>query len=339
MELIKTSEKISIKQSAYIDELVNRFELQDARGKSSPYFDTKDMFMWGGDDKISKPYRQLIGSLQYCANCTRPDILFPVNFLARFNQDPRERHWMAAKSILRYLKETRDYAIEYTRGEKTIKAYSDSDFANDPEQRQSTSGGIILVARGPIIFLSRRQTLVGLSSTESEYVAACEITRELTWLKQFLSELNIEMGTPVLNLDNQSTIKQIQNGDTNRRNKHVDIKYHFVRKAFQDELFKLNYTPTGEQIADFLTKNLNGNKLKELVTKSGINTGNQGSLKMGKPAIISLLVITALGMSMVSEGIKFRKADPILWVPSQYYIDIGVNYYNIEYTYSSPCDA
>ena len=218
--------------------------------------------------------------------------------------------------------------------------FSDSDFANDIEERQSVSGGLILIAGGPVVFVSRKQNLVGLSSTETEYIAACEAIRELTWIRQFMTELNIAIDVPTLYLDNQSTIRQIRNGDTNKRNKHVDIKYHYVRRALQEKVYNLEYVPTDDQLADYLTKNLNGPRLKLLITKSGIKeVSRKQSTEMGKISLISLSLI-CLGMaSSMSEGIKFQRADPILWSPSNYYVDIGMNLYHIEYTYNNPCDA
>jgi len=342
MELTKHSNKITLSQSTYIDEMIRRFQLQDAHGKSSPSFEVKEMFQLEEDTKTLAPYRELIGSLQYCANHTRPDILFPVNFLARFNQDPHEKHWKAARSILRYLKATRDYKIEYTCGGLEITAYSDSDLANDPQDRRSISGGLVMMSRGPIIFLSKKQTIVGLSSTEVEYVAACEVARELAWLTQFLSELKVRIERPpTIYIDNQSTIKQITNGDTNKNNKHVDIKYHYVRNALQDRLFELRYVNTDKQVADYLTKNLNGNKLKELVNLSGIRQVGPQNKKstMGRLSNVSLLLVGLLALGAMCDGIKFQRAEPAIWIPSSYHVDIGVNYYNIEYTYTNPCDA
>ena len=49
------------------------------------------------------PYLNAIGALMYLANCTRPDIAFSVNLLARYSSAPTRRHWNGIKHILRYL--------------------------------------------------------------------------------------------------------------------------------------------------------------------------------------------------------------------------------------------
>ena len=141
MKLTRLENQITLSQMNYIDEMIEKFNLCEAKGRSTPGFDIKEILNWREDNKTIGPYRELVGSLQYCANSTRPDISFPVNFLAKFNQDPRERHWTAARTILRYLKQTRDYGITYNGGELTINVFRNSDFANDIEERQSVSGG------------------------------------------------------------------------------------------------------------------------------------------------------------------------------------------------------
>lgn len=77
-------------------------------------------------DMKHKPHRELIGSLIYLANATRPDLAFAVNALSRFCTDPDEVHWKLAKRVLRYLQHTINYSITYTRDSKEMRAYVDS---------------------------------------------------------------------------------------------------------------------------------------------------------------------------------------------------------------------
>jgi len=70
----------------------------------------KDLFRTKGNDeevlRPEVPYLSAIGALMYLANCTRPDIAFAVNLLARYSAAPTRRHWVGVKTILRYLQGT-----------------------------------------------------------------------------------------------------------------------------------------------------------------------------------------------------------------------------------------
>jgi hypothetical protein len=99
---------------------------------------------------------------------------------------------------------------------------------------------------------------VATSTTEAEYIAASEAVKELCWLKRILSELLEEDVGAILHLDNQGSIKLVENPVMHRRTKHIDVRYHFIREKFQEGLFKVVYVNTKEQSADVLTKGLNG---------------------------------------------------------------------------------
>ena len=345
MELSRVDDGIIIHQRHYIDKVLARYNMAEATGKTSPTFDQKQLYVTDNTNPTTAPYRQAIGSIQYCGNCTRPDLLFPTNLLARFNQDPNETHWVATKSILRYMKSTRDYSIKYKSGPITIEAYSDADYGGDNQTRDSTSGGIIKLASGPIVFFSRRQSNIAISSTESEYVAACEVVRELKWLRQLLGELGISYQLPTLFIDNMSSIKQIKGGEILRRSKHIEIKYHFVRRSFLSNEYKISHIPSGDQLADYMTKLVSGPKLRELTFKTGLASeetrtrrSNSSASIMGAISKVSLGLVLMLGILSATTGIKFEKGERVIWIPTDHYIDQGVEFYDIEYKYVNPCD-
>jgi hypothetical protein len=85
-------------------------------------------------------YRQLIGSLMYLVN-TRPDICFVVNTLSQFMVEPRRVHWVEAKHVLKYLRGTVDFGLDYVRRDGVrLIGYTDSDWARCVVDRKSTSG-------------------------------------------------------------------------------------------------------------------------------------------------------------------------------------------------------
>ena len=82
------------------------------------------------------PYLSAIGALLYLAQCTRPDIAFSVNLLARFNSAPTRRHWNGVKHILRYLRGTTDLGLFYSR-ESTLKGYANFGYLSNSHNARS----------------------------------------------------------------------------------------------------------------------------------------------------------------------------------------------------------
>lgn len=270
MKMTRGEETITLSQQTYIERLLVKFQMDSAKPVSAPLIHQTDLIE--GEElgaPFTGPYQELLGALQYLAQVTRPDILYATNFLSRFNKAPMTAHWIAAKRILRYLKGTMRKGLTYEKKQLAIEAYSDANWGGDQIDRRSTSGGIILLAGGPITYFSRKQTNIATSTTESEYVAASEAAKEITGLLQFLRELGISVEQTTLKIDNASTIKQIKNGES-KRNKHVDIKYHHVRERYLANDFVLEDVESKEQLADYLTKPLCGPQLADLIYKSGL---------------------------------------------------------------------
>lgn len=112
----------------------------------------------------------------YLAIGSRPDITFIVNKLSQFLECPSNEHWRAAKHVLKYLRGTIDKRIKFSSSDclNTITAYSDADYESCADSRKSISGVIIMLNNGPIIWSSRKQSIVVTSTSEAKYVAAYE---------------------------------------------------------------------------------------------------------------------------------------------------------------------
>ena len=179
--------QICINQRPYIGNLVRRFGLSEACGVSTPADACVKLV---AEDGVSLPadpklYQQIVGSLQYAAGGTRPDIAYAVSMIAKFCHQPTELHMTAAKRVLRYLKHTRDLNLAYVKNSpEAIIGYSDADWAGDMQDRRSTSGNVFLLGGGAITWSSRKQSSVALSTVEAEYMALSVATQEAVWLRQ-----------------------------------------------------------------------------------------------------------------------------------------------------------
>lgn len=133
-------------------------------------------------------YRMVIGKLNYLEKSSRPDISYAVHQCARFSIDPRQEHAKAVKAIGRYLAMTKDKGIIFRPDNDGLLCYSDADFSGNyrieeaetnPSTAKSRTGYAIKYGGCPLLWASKLQTEVALSSTESEYIAISQSLREV----------------------------------------------------------------------------------------------------------------------------------------------------------------
>ena len=122
---------------------------------------------------------------------------------------PHENHWKVAKRVHRYLKGTIDFGIEYTNDfDVELIGFSDSDWAGDPNDRNSTIGYAFSIGSGIVTWSSKKQPTVSLSSTEAEYKSLCTTICEAIWLRRILEDVGEKQKVPtIIQCDNQSSIK------------------------------------------------------------------------------------------------------------------------------------
>ena len=146
----------------------------------------------------------------YLAITSRPDIDYTVGFLARFNSKPCLAHWEAVKHLLHYLKGTADYGIIYAPNPHSTELFStfpDTDHGGCKDTGCSTSGYLVKIGSGAVSWSSKLQSIVALSTTEAEYIAAVSAGKEIRWMRNLLQEMGFPpTGPSILRIDNQSAI-------------------------------------------------------------------------------------------------------------------------------------
>ena len=240
-----------IGQPAYTETLLKRFGMQDSKPTSTPV-DIRSKLLPATDHNEpfnQSEYQSAVGSLMYLAVCTRPDIAYAVNILARFNSKPTKEHWTALKRVLRYLKGTT--LLYQQKGSDDCIGYSDADLSD----RKSNSGYIFMLNGGPISWSSRKQKCVALSTAEADYIVLSGAAQECIWLRRLAADLGSSPQAPTLIYeDNQSSIAMTKNPQFHGRAKHIDIRYHFAREQVALGTIKLEYCPTEDMTADMLTR-------------------------------------------------------------------------------------
>ena len=204
-------------------------------------------------------YQQAIGCLTYISTATRPDIAAAVGALSQYMSKPSKDRWMGVKRILRYLKGTLKYGLQFSAQEEKpeLFGYTDADWAGDVDTRRSTSGYVFQIGSGTVSWSSRKQQTVAKSSTEAEYVALSSATQEAVWLRRLMKDLGRQMDAPTtIYEDNQGAIELAKNAKFHNRTKHIDICHHFVRERVVSNEIRVIYCPTEDMIADIMTKGL-----------------------------------------------------------------------------------
>ena len=263
LKRLRAEEEIVIHQRSYTERLLKEYKMEDCNGSEIPAAPSVKLSRNndGESDQLENGYRyrQLIGSLMYLSTRTRPDISYIVSKLAQYVECPLQIHWKAAQKVLKYLKATKSFGICYSRYGKTdeIKAYSDADFAGDVDNRKSTSGSVIILNGGSIIWTSHRQKCVATSTTEAEYVACCLCAKDAIWLTRLLKEIGSQHMSPAkIFCDNQPAVRMIHSTEMLRRTRHIEVSLHFVRDIVKCHEIEVEHISSENQVADILIKPL-----------------------------------------------------------------------------------
>jgi hypothetical protein len=260
IEVHHTSTGLILTQHKYIQDILKRTNMASSNIVSTPMLPTDKLMLASGDPlsaEDSTRYRSVVGALQYLS-LTRPDISFCVNRVCQFLSAPTTAHWAAVKRILRYLHATSYLGLCITKTESSLlSAFSDADWAGNPDDRRSTGGYTIFFGGNLISWSSRKQPTVSRSSTEAEYKAVANATAEVIWIQVLLRELGISQHRPPsLWCDNIGATYLSANPIFHRRTKHVEVDYHFVRERVASRQLEVRFISSKDQIADIMTKPL-----------------------------------------------------------------------------------
>jgi hypothetical protein len=220
-------------------------------------------------------YRAIIGKLNFLEKSTRPDIAYAVHQCARFCEDPKQSHVDAVIRLVEYLASTRDKGLIFSPNKKkSFEVYADADFAgnwykptamDDVSTTKSRTGYVILLANCPILWTSKLQTQIALSTTEAEYIALSQSLRDTIPIMQLLEEIkekrfNSPFTTPTVFCkafeDNSGALELARLPKMRPRTKHINIVYHHFREHVRSGQIKVLPIKTADQIADIFTKPL-----------------------------------------------------------------------------------
>lgn len=174
----RTQKLITLDQEEYIKRTLEKYGMTDCTLKYTPLPPgivlSQSQALSTAEDQAymaDKPYSEVLGSLMYAQIGTCPNIAYAITSLSRFMANPGKPHWVALQHVLRYLKATAHYKIQYgglDYEDFIPRGYYDSDFAADVDNQRLISGGVYIQAGGPTCWKAKFQDTVLMSTTEAE---------------------------------------------------------------------------------------------------------------------------------------------------------------------------
>ena len=233
-------------------------------------------------------YKSIVGKLNYLEKGSRPDIAYAVHQCARFMEKPKQVHYDAVKRLERYLLHTKDKGlVPRPDPDRSLDTFADADFsgnwnkheaADDPSTAKSRTGYIIKLAACSILWASKLQTQIALSTTEAEYIALSQALRETIPIMNLLKEIRrkkISTISTVPNVykafeDNSGALELARSPKMRPRSKHINIVYHHLRSYVKNRTILLYPIRTDDQQADIFTKPLPEHlfiKIREMICR------------------------------------------------------------------------
>ncbi|CAI7891071.1 unnamed protein product [Closterium sp. NIES-53] len=268
----RSARKLWLHQSAYVDKLRRRFVDKEQTGrcpKTPISIDAYTELSFDDEEyqaREEEEYRQKVGSLQFAATTTRPDIAYACSKLGSGLTIRCDQHLRELDRCIDYMVNTHDFALEFGGGPDTLRlvGYADSDDAGDRQTRSSTSGYVFVLGGAAVSCLSHRIKCMTLSSMESEYIAATEAGKEARRLRFRLAEFRLlDAGVPtVIHVDNSFAIADAEGLGLKGSLKHMERRYIWLQQMVKRKKLSLTFIPKSEQHADYLIKALHSPAFK-----------------------------------------------------------------------------
>ena len=259
IEVEQTKDGLYLHQQKYIEKKIQEYE-EKLKGLHKVYYPmSTNIDLNDFEKELKTNYMEVIGSLMYPMVTARPDIATAVSKLASASHNHCERHYEAAKKVLKYLELTKKYGLFYPKANDFIlRAYADANYGGNVTENdggRSTSGYCIMFGDCLISWKSKLQRKVALSTMESEYYALSECTKEVLWLRYLLEEIGFTQDKPTtIYQDNHACVTIAQDAKFRTKTRHIHVRHHFVRKEIEDKNIILERVKSQDMKADGFTK-------------------------------------------------------------------------------------
>ena len=229
-------------------------------------------------------YKAAIGELIFAMIVCYPDISFATIKLSQYSVAPAKCHFIEVKNVFRYLLATVHEGLTYWRisphdslpehpfpdpvtppheWDLLLKhnldfsaiGYTDSDWASDVSHRRSVSAWLYILAGAVVLYKTRFQDAVALSTTEAEFVSTSDAGKSGIYVRTILDELRLSQLSPtVIYVDNKGAYNIAQQGQPTKNSKHIDIRHFAIQDWVEKDLISLESVKTTSNVSDSLSK-------------------------------------------------------------------------------------
>lgn len=216
--------------------------------------------------KVGAVFHTIVAKMLYVTKRARPDTSLAVAFLTTRVRAPDTDDWEKLCHLMEYLRgDLQRPLVLGADSDGILMWYVDASFAVHPNMRSHTGGGLTM-GRGFPIVVSTKQKLNTRSSTESELIAVDDVMPIILWTRNFLLEQGYGVIENLLLQDNKSAILLEKNGrkSSGKRTRHVNIRYFFITDRINMKEISVEWCPTKDMVADFMTKPLQGSHFRKL---------------------------------------------------------------------------
>ncbi|GJR27676.1 hypothetical protein Tco_1103908 [Tanacetum coccineum] len=213
----------------------------------------------------------MVRALMYLIE-SRPDIIHVTCYCASYQARPTEKHLKEVKWIFRYLKNTINMGLWYSKDTSfELTAFSDSDYVGCLDIRKSTSGGIQFLGGDKLVsWSSKKQDCTSIYTVEAEYVSLSACCAQVLWLRTQLTNYGFHFDKIPMYYDSKATIAISCNLVQHSHTKHIDVRYHFIKEQVEKGIVELFFIGTEYQLAGLFTKALSQDKFQYLVRRLGM---------------------------------------------------------------------
>jgi len=192
----------------------------------------------------------------YLVRCTRPDLASAVSTLSRNVASPTTADESRLKRVLQYLRYTTFMKLRIG-GAGPIIGHCDSNMGDKDTKYKATYGFTFSLGHGAVLWKSKLQRSVSLTTMDAEYFALSEAARHASWLREVVRELTgTATAAPLIKCDNTAAIQIAHNPIDTERSRHIERRLHFVRDLLSQKSLQLVYVKSADNVADVLTKGL-----------------------------------------------------------------------------------
>ncbi len=292
------TKEVMLTQAAHVEKLFEKFQplMGAIKQRSLPGKENLRICKSGSNftldshllDVSEYHYRELLGGISYISHASRPDAIHLNNQLAKVANEPMWEHWTLALELLSFLYHSRFWGVKFggydlspqvtfaTRGmdlphkEPAVVGYADANHGTGIDDKRSISGFVIKVCGGPVSWASRTQPLTAASTTESEFRALSECSREALWVAKLLEAFDIPCKPFLIRGDSQGALGAIRNYQYTKHTKHIEIVHDFMKDRYQAGQLDFEYIQGDSNPADIFTKCLGAPKFRLFREKLGM---------------------------------------------------------------------